>query len=299
MSMDSPNDQWAAWLLRRRHGGDAERQLALLPKLYAIRDQVLEKARMAEGDVLLDVGAGDGLIAFGALPLVGPRGRIIYSDISDHLLSHGRALAAEMGALDRIEFLRASADDLAAIPDASVDVVTTRSVLIYVDRKRAALGEFARVLRPSGRLSLWEPINRFAYPEPEHLFLGIDVTPIQDVADKVRAVFAERQPATTDPMLNFDERDLLALADTAGFAEIHLDYRATIAPAAPERWEAVSRSAGNPKIPSLEEAVAQVLTPAEAARFVEHMRPRVEAGERISRSAVAQLWAVKSPPRSG
>jgi len=49
------------------------------------------------------------------------------------------------------------ADDLAAIPDASVDVVTTRSVLIYVRDKRRAFGEFARVLRPGGWISIFEP----------------------------------------------------------------------------------------------------------------------------------------------
>ena len=36
----------------------------------------------------------------------------------------------------------AGADDLTGIPDASVDVVTTRSVLIYVARKEAAFAEF-------------------------------------------------------------------------------------------------------------------------------------------------------------
>ena len=43
--------------------------------------------------------------------------------------------------------------------DGSVDVVTTRSVLIYVKDKAAALREFYRVLKPGGRVSLFEPIN--------------------------------------------------------------------------------------------------------------------------------------------
>jgi ubiquinone/menaquinone biosynthesis C-methylase UbiE len=53
----------------------------------------------------------------------------------------------------------ASADSLADIADASVDVVTTRSVLIYVKDKAAALREFYRVVRPGGRISIHEPIN--------------------------------------------------------------------------------------------------------------------------------------------
>jgi hypothetical protein len=57
-------DEWARWLLHRRHGGDPETQKAMLADLYQVRDKVLAHAQVAAGDVLLDVGAGDGLIAF-------------------------------------------------------------------------------------------------------------------------------------------------------------------------------------------------------------------------------------------
>lgn len=265
----------------------------MLPTLYAVRGRVLEHAQIAEDDTLLDVGAGDGLIAFGALPLVGERGTVIFSDISQDLLDHSRQLAEQAGVLDCVRFVRASADDLAPIPDESVDVVTTRSVLIYVERKREAFAEFHRVLKPGGRLSIFEPINRFCYPEPAGRYIGIDVAAIQPIADKVRALYARLQPEETDPMLDFDERDLLALAEEAGFSAIHLNLRADIEPAKPVSWEVAWRQAGNPKIPTLEEAVAETLTPAEAERFITHMRPRVEAGEGEHRMAVAYLWATK------
>ena len=44
-------------------------------------------------------------------------------------------------------------------PDQCVDVVVARSVLIDVADKARAATEFHRVLRPSGRVSLYEPIN--------------------------------------------------------------------------------------------------------------------------------------------
>jgi ubiquinone/menaquinone biosynthesis C-methylase UbiE len=47
--------------------------------------------------VLLDVGTGDGLIAFGALDLVGEDGRVVFSDVSQDLLDHSRTLAEEAG----------------------------------------------------------------------------------------------------------------------------------------------------------------------------------------------------------
>src|SRR5262245_53092405 len=201
-------DIWAEWLLHRRFGGDPEELQRTLDFLYPIRDKVLANAHIQAGDTLLDVGAGDGLIAFGALELVGPTGKVILSDISQSLLDHGRALAEEMDVIDRYEFVYAAAEDLSPIPDTSVDIVTTRSVLIYVDDKARALAEFFRVLRPDGRISLFEPINRVTYFEREDTHWGYDVSPVQELANKVRAHFNALQPIDDDSMMNFDERDL-------------------------------------------------------------------------------------------
>ncbi len=272
--------------------------------LTPVRDRVLKNAALTGGETLLDIGAGGGLIAFGALELVGEEGRVIFSDISQDLLDHSRSLAREMGVLDRCEFVRASADDLSALEDASVDAVTTRSVLIYVKDKRRAFEEFHRVLKPGGRLSIFEPINRFNspnHPSDGSIFMGYDAEPIQDLARSVWAVYERRQPPDEDPMLDFDERHLFDCAEEAGFEEIYLYYEARRAPNAAvaagwgwaHRWEILLKSSSNPRAPTLEEAMAEALTQEEAERFTAHLRPLVERNENTARHAVAYLRALR------
>src|SRR5437879_4987 len=125
-------DLWAEWLLKHRHGGNEDCQRLVTEGMKSVRDKVLENAKLTEGETLLDVGTGNGLIGFGAIEQVGPSGTVIFSDISEPLLDVCRAYAKEANILDRSQFLNAGATDFSAIPNESVDVVTTRSVLIYV-----------------------------------------------------------------------------------------------------------------------------------------------------------------------
>ena len=288
---DSQKDIWSQWLLHRRFGGDPEQMKKMFDVLYPVRDKVLSHVSLEKDETLLDVGCGDGLIAFGALEKF--ECQVIFSDISDDLLQHAESLAQKMNLQDRYRFVHASADDLSAFEDESIDAVTTRSVLIYVSAKQKALREFYRVLKPGGQLSIFEPINRFGFPEPPDRFGGIDVTPVMDIVQKLRDLYDRLQPPDTDPMTDFDERDLLTQVEKAGFEEIHLEYQAAIAPFENTNWFQLIRTAGNPKIPSLEEAMEQVLTPEEREKFIGYSRPRVESNKRSKRSAVAYLWAVK------
>src|SRR5215207_3823051 len=181
MSEKDTCDKWAAWLLHGRDGDDAEQRQKGQEFLLPVRQRVLDNAQIEPGEVVLDVGAGDGLIAFGALERVGVQGRVIVSDVSDDLLSHARSLAIEQSVAGRMSFVRAAAEDLTAIADASVDVVTTRSVLIFVDDKAAAFPAFHRVLRSGGRLSIFEPINNY-FPQSPDEFWGFDAGAVRDLA---------------------------------------------------------------------------------------------------------------------
>jgi ubiquinone/menaquinone biosynthesis C-methylase UbiE len=292
------SDVWATWILERRFGDPAEAARAL-EFLEPVRDRVLDAAEIESGDTLLDVGAGDGLIAFGALPLVGDEGRVIFADVSQDLLDVSRELAAELDALDRCEFVLARAENLAWVADESVDVVTTRSVVIYVEDKQRAFDEFHRVLKPGGRLSIFEPIDRFACPEPEGHLGGFDLTSVAPLVKRVRDTSDQLAGPGESTLVDFDERDLLEFAERAGFRKVELTYEAEIEQGGGSHWgselgwETFIRVAPNPLAPTLAETIDQALTPEEAERFVAHMRPLFEAKEGVARSAVAYLKAVK------
>jgi SAM-dependent methyltransferase len=286
-------DRWAEWLAERRFGGDAAVRAEMLARLVETRDRVLDRAGLREGETLLDVGCGEGLIGFGALDR--GAGSVIFSDVSSDLLDFCREVAEELGVLERCRFVEAAAEDLGPLDDASVDVVTTRSVLIYVKDKAAAFREFGRVLRRGGRISLSEPINRFGSEERRHdRFAGYRLDGLDEIGAKLFAVFDSLQPRETDPMLDFDERDLVRLAEDAGFFPIELRLKAVIEPAVPRSWDVFLDMAGNPNIPTLREAMEEVLTRDERERLTAQLRPVVEGGEGEWRIAFAHLTGTRA-----
>jgi arsenite methyltransferase len=236
-------------LLATRDAGDPDERRPTLQLLAPVREHVLNNGGVRQGDVLLDVGCGDGLIAFGALDRVGREGRVVFADVSQDLLDHCCTLAEKLNALDRCEFVRATADSL-PIDDASVDVVTTRSVLIYIDRagKERAFREFYRVLCRGGHVSIAEPINSFAYPEPEGWLNGYD---LREVVDLVRKVREASSPTEEQTLIDFDERGLISWAEAAGFDSLRLEYDAKIEQGSwmQGSWDKVLNSSGNPLVP--------------------------------------------------
>ena len=98
---------------------------------------------------MLDVGAGTGDTVIRLARAVGDQGRAIGVEPNPALraVAAGRADAAG-GA---VELLDGGAEEL-PLKDGSVDLVTCERVLQHLDEADAAVREFARVVRPGGRV---------------------------------------------------------------------------------------------------------------------------------------------------
>ncbi|MGH2408817.1 MAG: methyltransferase domain-containing protein [Chloroflexota bacterium] len=280
-------DCWSRWHLHTRFRGPYGKET--LEFLCTIRDKVLDRAGLQPGEWVLDVGSGDGLLAFGALHRVHPGGLVILDDISQDLLDACTVVAREAGVEERLRFVRNDATDLRDVPDRSVDAVITRSVLLYVEDKAKAAAEFRRVLRPGGRISLFEPISSAAITDRR---FGIDPGPVAPLAARVEEAFRALQPPQTQAMLNFDERDLLRVFEEAGFTHLELELRTSVKREhQPLAWfDALLDAPTNPRIPTMRQAISAALTPGEAAAYLAYYRRAVAEGPVTTRQAVAYLW---------
>jgi arsenite methyltransferase len=112
----------------------------------------LRFAEIEPGETILDLGCGAGIDSILAARRIGPTGRVIALDFLPEMLERTAAAAEEAG-LDNVETLEG---EMEAIPlaDASVDRVISNGVINLSPRKRRTLAEVARVLGPSGTLSV-------------------------------------------------------------------------------------------------------------------------------------------------
>jgi SAM-dependent methyltransferase len=260
--------------------------------LHRIRDKVLADAGVGPGDRVLDVGCGDGLVGLRAAELVGPDGHVTLSDFSTQLLRHAADAAGAAGLAARCSFVHSSLPELDGLPDAAFDVVTIRSVLIYVADKAAALAAVRRVLRPGGRVSLFEPINSFGAPaEPGRLWgFAVDGA-LAEAAAVSRAAAANAPEHAT--MLGFDERDLFALALGAGLVDVRLDYHAELTAGSPPAADlhAFLATAPNPLAPTYGELLTRALSPDAAEKLRSRLARSFAERDFVRRAAVAHMSA--------
>ncbi|MHB8659397.1 MAG: class I SAM-dependent methyltransferase [Solirubrobacteraceae bacterium] len=154
-------------------------EVARGPGFQNLRDRILGIAQPSAGEVVVDVGAGTGLLALAVAPSVGSVWAV---DLSPRMCEALAAKATSDGSLN-VQALVASAVSL-PLADCSADVVVSNYCFHHLGDadKRRALSEAFRVLRPGGRLVFAD------------MMFGLGVVDLRDrrvLIQKVRALLGK------------------------------------------------------------------------------------------------------------
>jgi ubiquinone/menaquinone biosynthesis C-methylase UbiE len=297
-------DLWSQWLLHGRYADDPQFQQAVDKMVDRYVGHLLDGAQLAAGQTLLDVGTGEGLVAFRAIERVGPTLSVWLTDASEPMLRHAEAQAAGRGVDSQCKFLQCPADHLDGIVDASVDVVVTRSVLAYVSDKVAALREFHRVLKPGGRISLAEPVYQDDALAASAVRAVIESNPPERVSPmtvllhrwKAAQYPDSEQKILESPIANYSERDMVRFAQLAGFAELHLELHIDVQPSIVRSWNVFINSSPHPLAPPLSVIMSEHFTAEERQLFERTMRPVIEDPKAVTTDRMLYLTARKPLP---
>lgn len=110
---------------------------------------LLEMADLTEGEAVVDVACGTGLVTVEAARAVGPGGRVAATDLSAKMVDLTREATSERGA-GNVTVHRCDAASL-DLPDEAFDAALCALGLMYVPDPSSAVHEMARILRPGGR----------------------------------------------------------------------------------------------------------------------------------------------------
>jgi SAM-dependent methyltransferase len=162
---------------------------------------LLEAAGVQSGTRLLDVACGPGHLAAAA---AAKGAKAVGVDAAEGMVAVARAGYAD------IEFLRGDAERL-PFGDASFDAVVAGFVVNHLPCPERALAEFARVVRPGGRVAVT------VWDRPERMrLLGV-------LGEAVQGTEGVRDPGLRsggpDPFRFADDAALAALLSGAGLAE--------------------------------------------------------------------------------
>jgi ubiquinone/menaquinone biosynthesis C-methylase UbiE len=133
----------------------------------AARDTYLGLLNISAGERVLDVGCGSGAVTREIARRVGRTGLAVGLDPSPALLAVARELAHETGLGGHVEFHEGDALRL-PFPDRSFDAAVCVTVLSHVPKGEAAIPELVRVLRPGGRLGVFDldtDMTAFTHPD--------------------------------------------------------------------------------------------------------------------------------------
>jgi SAM-dependent methyltransferase len=171
-------------------------------------ERMLDLARVAEGNRVLDVAAGAGDQSFAAAWRVGPRGHVLATDLSPAILEFAASDARARG-VSNLTTEVMDGEEL-ALERESFDVVMSCVGLIYFPDQKKALKHMHRVLVPGGRVAalVWGPGESNAFFS----------TPVSIM--RRRAKLGPPLPGQPGPFSLSSRETISRLYETAGFVDV-------------------------------------------------------------------------------
>ena len=125
------------------------------PTFVAYREAYLELLDLPPTGTVLDLGCGTGVVARALAARDGFDGTVTAIDQSPKLIAAAERFAADEGVGDRIGF---GVGDVHALelPDASFDVAIAHTLVSHVREPSTVLAETARVVRPGGKVAIFD-----------------------------------------------------------------------------------------------------------------------------------------------
>ena len=117
-------------------------------------EHVLDVLGVREGMTVADVGAGSGYFTVRIARRVGPRGRVLATDLQPEMLDLLRAKVATAKLVNVVAVLATESD--ARLPRNEIDLVLMVDVYHELPRPMATLAQVRASLRPDGRVALVE-----------------------------------------------------------------------------------------------------------------------------------------------
>jgi ubiquinone/menaquinone biosynthesis C-methylase UbiE len=124
-----------------------------LPDIIASKPIILAGLQLTGGENVLDAGCGMGDDTFAIARLVGSQGHTVGVDVSETMILEARRRAATQDFNAEFEVGDAQALRFA---DATFDACRTERMLMHVPDAERAFAEMVRVIRPGGRLSVFD-----------------------------------------------------------------------------------------------------------------------------------------------